>query len=263
MKIWTASNWPRRTNQKTLRLRPRQRPAALRQSGQRRRLPRRPKTRRHDPLARSSPRRPPLARPQSQHERPPLQHRQLRRRPPHRTIIDFAEIRRLAREHRPQLIISGLSAPTHKPSTSTLSARSPAKSGHCPHGRHRSHRRNGGRRAAPFAGALRRALRNLDDAQNSSRPACGLIMCKAEHAKIIDSRDFPRNAGRPAHARDRSQGSVLPDRGDRGLPRLPGPGSRQRRHAFDHAPGRRPRRADGRHRHAPAPARSPEHGLDR
>ena len=44
-------------------------------------------------------------------------------------------------------------------------------------------------------------------------------------------RALPRDAGRAAHAHDRGEGDVLPDRGDRGVPRLPGPGAGERRRA--------------------------------
>ncbi len=40
-------------------------------------------------------------------------------------------------------------------------------------------------------------------------PRGGLTMCKAAHAKAIDSAVFPRRPGRPAHARHRGQGRVL------------------------------------------------------
>ena len=40
-------------------------------------------------------------------------------------------------------------------------------------------------------------------------PRGGLILCKAAHAKALDSAVFPGRPGRPAHARHRRQGRVL------------------------------------------------------
>ena len=92
-------------------------------------------------------------------------------------------------------------------------------------------------------------------------PRSGFILCREEHARestAPSSREC--RAGRSAH--DRGQGDLLPDRRHRGLPRLPGSGPRERRHARRDAAGRRARRPHRRHRHAPAPGRPPRHRVD-
>ena len=91
-------------------------------------------------------------------------------------------------------------------------------------------------------------------------PRAGFVLCKEEHAQADRPRRLPGNAGRAAGAHDRGQGDLLPDRRDRGLPRLPVAGARERGHAGRHAAGGRARRPHRRHRHAPAPGRPP---LDR
>ena len=66
----------------------------------------------------------------------------------------------------------------------------------------------------------------------------GLILCKEEHAKKINSRGVPRPAGRPARARHRRQGGRVQDRRHGGVPRAPAAHDRRR-------PGRRRRRCCG------------------
>ena len=50
----------------------------------------------------------------------------------------------------------------------------------------------------------------------------GMILCREEYAKKINSARLPRPAGRPARARDRRQGGRAQDRAVRALPRAPG-----------------------------------------
>ena len=52
-------------------------------------------------------------------------------------------------------------------------------------------------------------------------PRAGFVLCKEEHAQAIDRAVFPGMQGGPLDAHDRGQGDLLPDRRDRGLPRLP------------------------------------------
>ena len=56
----------------------------------------------------------------------------------------------------------------------------------------------------------------------------GMIICREELAKKIDSRRLPRPAGRPARARDRRQGRGAADRAQRRVPRAPGAHARRR-----------------------------------
>ncbi len=130
-------------------------------------------------------------------------------------------------------------------------------------------RRRGRRAAALRHGALRRArrrrappepraalrLRHLDDAQDARRPARRFHPLQGGARAGCRPRRLPGHAGRAALPRDRRQGGLLQDRGDRGLPRLPGSGPRQCRHALRDAAGGRARRPHGRNRHAPAPGR--------
>ena len=62
-------------------------------------------------------------------------------------------------------------------------------------------------------------------------PRAGFVLCREEHASKLDRANFPGHAGRPADARDRREGRVLPDRDDRRVQGLPGAGPRERRHA--------------------------------
>ena len=125
--------------------------------------------------------------------------------------------------------------------------------------RHGALRRARRGRAAPEPGAALR-LRHLDHAQDARRAARRVHPLQGGARAGDRPRRLPRDAGRPARAHDRGQGDLLPDRRDRGLPRLPVAGARERRHAVDDAAGGRARRPHRRNRHAPAPGRP---ALDR
>ena len=86
-------------------------------------------------------------------------------------------------------------------------------------------------------------------------PRGGAIVCKAEHAKAIDKAVVPDDAGRPAHARGRGQGGEPQGVPAAGVPGLRAAGHRQRPGAH-RGPGRRgPAPGRRRHRHPPRPAR--------
>ena len=118
-----------------------------------------------------------------------------------------------------------------------------------------------GRPASEPGARLRRG--HLDHPQDARRPA-GRLHPLPRGARLGDRPcHLPGIAGRPAGARDRRQGDLLQDRRLRGVPRVPdaGAGECRRTRSRDH--GRRCRRPHRRHRHAPAPARPPSHGVDR
>lgn len=109
--------------------------------------------------------------------------------------FDFAEIRRLAREHRPKLIISGASAYPRTIDFNTFSEIAAEVGAHhmadIAHiagmvavGLHPS--------PVPTAGFVTSTTH-----KTLRGPRGGLIMCKAEHAKVIDSRIFPGTQGGP------------------------------------------------------------------
>ena len=95
------------------------------------------------------------------------------------------------------------------------------------HGALRGPRRG---RAPPEPGAAL-ALRHLDDAQDARRSARRLRPLHRGARAGARPCALPRDAGRAADAHDRGEGGVLPDRGDRCVPRLPAAGARERRHA--------------------------------
>ena len=83
----------------------------------------------------------------------------------------------------------------------------------------------------------------------------GMILCREEWAKKVNSAMFPGQQGGPAHARDRGQGGGAEDRPDRPLPRAPAAHPRGRR-GDGRGAGRRGRgRAHRRHRRPPGPGR--------
>ena len=215
-----------------VRRRARERPAARGRAGEHGRLPRAPRAGRHGALAAARPRRPPDPRLEGQLLGPALHDRPLRRRARDRR-------RRRGRGARP-------------------GARAPAEDRHLrrlgvsAHGRHRDvpqDRRRGRRAAVVRHGALRRARRgrapsqpgralrrgHVDHPQDARGAARGDRPLQSRACDGDRPRCLPGHAGRPARARDRGQGHVLPDRGDR---RASAPTSSR----FGRTPMRSPRR---------------------
>ena len=210
--------------------------------------------------AAARPRRPPDARAQGQLLGPALHDRLLRR-------LARDERRRLRRGARDRE-----GAPAEADRLRRLGVPAHRRHGRVPQDRGRGRRaadvRHGPllrarrRRPAPEPGrALRH--RHLDDAQDARRPAVGLRPLPRGARAGGRQGGLPGHAGRPARARDRRQGGVLPDRRVRCVPLLPGAGAGERRRALRGADDRRDRRPHRRHRHAPAPARPARDRVDR
>jgi len=122
-------------------------------------------------------------------------------------LIDFDQVRSLAREHKPKLIIAGASAyprtmeyAPFREIADEIGATFPGR-----HGAHRRARRDG---AAPVAGPARR-LRHLDNAQDAARPAWR----PHPHDRGLRAGDrqerVPRHPRRTVHAYDRRQSRRL------------------------------------------------------
>jgi glycine hydroxymethyltransferase len=109
--------------------------------------------------------------------------------------FDFAEIRRLAREHKPRLIISGASAYPRIIDFDTFSeiARE-VGAFHMADIAHIAGMVAVGLHPSPVPTA---AFVTSTTHKTLRGPRGGLIMCKADHAKIIDSRIFPGTQGGP------------------------------------------------------------------
>jgi glycine hydroxymethyltransferase len=109
--------------------------------------------------------------------------------------FDFAEIRRMAREHKPKLIISGASAYPRTIDFDTFSeiARE-VGAFHMADIAHIAGMVAVGLHPSPVPTA---AFVTSTTHKTLRGPRGGLIMCKAEHAKIIDSRIFPGTQGGP------------------------------------------------------------------
>ena len=109
--------------------------------------------------------------------------------------IDMDELQRLAEESKPKLILAGWSAYPRQLDFERF--REIADSVGAPaDGRHGALRRPGGRGRAPQPGALRRRGHH-HDAQDARRPRGGMILCKEEFAKKINSAVFPGQQGGP------------------------------------------------------------------
>jgi len=109
--------------------------------------------------------------------------------------FDFAEIRRLAREHKPKLIISGASAYPRIIDFDTFSEIA-AEVGalHMADIAHIAGMVAVGLHPSPVPTA---AFVTSTTHKTLRGPRGGLILCKAEHAKTIDSRIFPGTQGGP------------------------------------------------------------------
>lgn len=109
--------------------------------------------------------------------------------------FDFAEIRRLAREHRPKLIISGASAYPRTIDFDTFSEiAAEVGAHHMADIAHIAGMVAVGLHPSPVPTA---AFVTSTTHKTLRGPRGGLIMCKAEHAKVIDSRIFPGTQGGP------------------------------------------------------------------
>ena len=62
-------------------------------------------------------------------------------------------------------------------------------------------------------------------------PRAGFVLCTEEHAQAVDRALFPGMQGGPLMHTIAAKATCFRIAGDRGLPRLPGPGSGERRHA--------------------------------
>ena len=119
--------------------------------------------------------------------------------------------RRLAREHRPKLIIAGWSAYPRQLDFAEF-RRDRRRGRRLPDGRHGALRRPGRRRPAPEPGAARRR-RHHDHAQDAGRPARRHHPDEPSRPRQEDQLGgLPGPAGRPAGARHRGQGRGLQDR---------------------------------------------------
>ena len=199
-----------RPAQGAVRRRVRQRPAALRRSGQRGGDGGAAAARRHDPRARPRPRRSPDARHAAQLLRQALRRRRLPRRPrrpPRRHGRGRAAgARTPAQAHRRGLV--GL------PPAARL-RRVPAdrrRGRRLPHGRHGALRGTRRDRPAPVARAARPRghLHHAQDARRSPRRVHPRERRAREEVQLLG---VPRPAGRPAGARHRGQGRGVQARG--------------------------------------------------
>ena len=153
------------------------------------------------------------------------------------SLVDYDEVRRLALEHRPKLIVCGGSAYPRTVETWEFRKIADEVGAYllCD--------------MAHFAGLVAAGLQpnpveHCDFVTSTTHktlagPRSGFILCREEHAQAVDRAIFPGPAGRPAHAHDRRQGGVLPHRRERRVPRVPAAGPRQRRRARGDAAGGR------------------------
>ena len=140
--------------------------------------------------------------------------------------IDLDEVRELALEHRPKLIVAGGSAYPRE-----IDARAfreiADEVGRAADGRHGALLGPRRRRAAPEPGRVGRH-RLLDDAQDARRAARGVHPLPPGARAEDRPRRLPGAAGRPAVPRHRGQGGLLRDRQERAVPRVPARGQGQR-----------------------------------
>ena len=118
------------------------------------------------------------------------------RRRPTKGCIDYDDMRRKAREHKPKLIIAGYSAYSRVIDFARV-RRGREGDRRDLHGRHGALRRTRRRRAC-----IRRPFRTPTSSRRTTHktlrgPRGGLILCKAEHAKAIDKAVFPGSQGGP------------------------------------------------------------------
>ncbi len=154
--------------------------------------------------------------------------------------IDYAQVERLAREHKPKMIIAGLLRLFAHPRLAALPRRSPTPSARIFLVRHGARRRPGRGGRVPQPGALRRRRHDhhAQDAARSARRPDPRARQRRDHEEAqLD--DLPRHAGRPADARHRGQGGGLPRGAAAGVRGLPEAGRRQRARDGDGVPAAR------------------------
>ena len=132
-------------------------------------------------------------------------------------LIDMDEVRALAREHRPKLILTGATAYSRfwdfaafREIADEVGALLMTDMAH-------------------FAGLVAAGVHpspvpHSDVVTTTTHktlrgPRGGMILCREEHAKAIDKSVFPGHPGRAADARHRRQGGRVPRGDDRGVPR--------------------------------------------
>ena len=120
--------------------------------------------------------------------------------------IDYDEVRELALEHRPKLIICGYSSYPRIVDFAAFRAIADECGAHAPR-RHRPHRRPHRRRRASEPGAVLRR-RHEHDAQDAHRPARRHHHVPRGVRRGDRPGRVPGHAGRAAHARHRRQGGV-------------------------------------------------------
>ena len=174
--------------------------------------------------------------------------------------VDYDEVLAKAKEVRPKLIVCGGSA--YPRTVEADRFREIADEVGAMLMTDMAHFAGPGRGGAASEPGAALALRHLDDAQDARRPARRVRALHRGARAGGRPRALPGDAGRAADAHDRGEGGVLPRRRDRRFPRVPGPGSRQRRHARVGPDRRRLRGAHGRHRHPSRPARPPRDRVD-
>ncbi len=163
-------------------------------------------------------------------------------------LIDYDEVRSLALEHRPKMIICGATAYPRLIDFAAFRSIADEVRRH-PHGRRRALHRAGGRQGDPEPGAVRRR-RLVHDAQGPARAARRHDPVQGRARGRDRQGGLPDDAGRPAHALRGRQGGRAARGGDAAVPGVRAPGGRQR------AGARRtgsPRRACGRSPVAPTP----------
>ena len=121
--------------------------------------------------------------------------------------IDMDQVRDLALEHRPKMIVAGTTSYPRRLDPEPFRAIADEVGALLPV-RRRAHRRTDRRRRAPEPRAVRRH-RHVHDAQDAARPARRLHPGTARARRGDRQGGVPRLAGRPARARHRRQGRRL------------------------------------------------------
>ena len=175
------------------------------------------------------------------------------------SLIDFDEIRRLAHEVRPKLIVAGASAyprvidaARFREIADEVGAMVMVDMAH-------------------FAGLVAAGLHpnpveHADVVTSTTHktlagPRAGLVLSRAEHAKAVDRAVFPGIQGGPLCHVVAAKAVCFKIAQTRRLPRLPAAGGHERGDAGPDPDGRRPATAHRRHRQPPAAARPAHHAV--